>query len=60
MATAQAAKFPDAIERAIGIRPPLPPRLADLYERTERCQRAPNDLASIEALVRAAVLRNAA
>jgi threonine synthase len=60
MATANPAKFPDAIERAIGIRPPLPRRLADLYERVEKYQRAPNDLAAIEALVRATTLRNAA
>ena len=31
MATAHPAKFPDAIEQAVGWRPPLPPRLADLY-----------------------------
>lgn len=60
MATAHPAKFPDAIQHAIGSRPPLPPRLADLYERTERYHRAPNDLAAIEALVRAAVQRNTA
>ncbi|CAH2600627.1 Threonine synthase [Rhodovastum atsumiense] len=60
MATAHPAKFPDAMERATGCRPPLPSRLADLYERVERYHRAPNDLAAIEALVRATALRNAA
>jgi threonine synthase len=60
MATAHPAKFPDAMERATGHRPPLPPRHADLYERTERFHRAPNDLAAIEALARATVQRNAA
>jgi threonine synthase len=60
MATAHPAKFPDAIERATGVRPPLPPRLADLYERPESYVRAPNDLAAVEAEVRATVLRNAA
>jgi threonine synthase len=59
-ATAHPAKFPDAITQAIGLRPPLPPRLADLYERPEYYTRAPNDLAAIEARVRATVLRNAA
>ena len=59
MATAHPAKFPDAIQQAIGSRPPLPTRLADLYERTERCTSAPNDLAAVEAQVRATVLRNA-
>jgi threonine synthase len=48
------------MQQATGIRPPLPSRLADLYERQEHYQRAPNDLAAIEALVRAATLRNAA
>jgi threonine synthase len=60
MATADPGKFPDAIEQAIGIRPPLPPRLADLYERPEKYARAPNDLAAVEALVRATVQRNTA
>jgi threonine synthase len=60
VATAHPAKFPDAIERAIGSRPPLPPRLADLYQRAECFTRAPNDLAAIEAAVRATVLRKSA
>jgi threonine synthase len=59
-ATAHPAKFPDAVEQATGRRPPLPPRLADLYEREERFTRAPNDLAAVEAEVRATVLRNVA
>ena len=46
--------------RATGSRPPLPPRLADLYERDEHYIEAPNDLFAIQALVRASVLRNAA
>ena len=33
LATAHPAKFPDAVERAIGVRPALPDRLADLDER---------------------------
>jgi threonine synthase len=60
MATAHPAKFPDAIERAIGIRPELPPRLADLMTRSERFTVLPNDLAAVEAAVRALVRRNAA
>ena len=36
LATAHPAKFPDAVERATGRRPALPPRLADLYGRRER------------------------
>lgn len=59
-ATAHPAKFPDAVERATGIRPPLPARLADLYEREERFGVMPNDLSAIEAAVRGHARRNAA
>jgi threonine synthase len=51
LATAHAAKFPDAVEAACGIRPALPPRLADLLDRPERIVRVPDDLAAIEATV---------
>ena len=59
-ATAHPAKFPDAMEVATGARPPLPPALADLYERQERYSTAPNRLDAVEAQVRAFSLRNAA
>ena len=36
LATAHPAKFPDAVEKAIGRRPALPARMADLMERPER------------------------
>ncbi|MCX7646144.1 MAG: threonine synthase [Rhodobacteraceae bacterium] len=52
LATAHPAKFPEAVEAAIGIRPPLPNRMADLYQRPERVTEAPNDLAALEALIR--------
>ena len=58
MATAHPAKFPDAIEQAIGVRPELPPGLADLMAREERFVVLPNDLAAVEANVRALVGRN--
>jgi threonine synthase len=58
MATAHPAKFPDAIEQAIGIRPALPPGLADLMTRPERFVVLPNDLAAVETNVRALVGRN--
>jgi threonine synthase len=35
LATAHPAKFPDAVKQATGLTPPLPPHLADLYERKE-------------------------
>jgi len=59
-ATAHPAKFPDAIERAIGWRPTLPSRLADLYDRTERFLVLPNELGAVEAAVRALTRRNTA
>ena len=59
MATAHPAKFPDAIEQAIGQRPALPPRLSDLFDRPERCVVLPNDIAAVQANVRALVGRNA-
>jgi threonine synthase len=41
LATAHPAKFPDAVERAIGARPALPARLGDLFEREERYDTLP-------------------
>jgi threonine synthase len=59
-ATAHPAKFPEAMERAVGQRPKLPERLADLYEREEHYTRAPNDLAFVQALVHRFAKRNSA
>ena len=50
-ATAHPAKFPDAVEAATGVRPPLPEHLADLLERPERLTALPNDLAAVEGFV---------
>ena len=55
LATAHPAKFPDAVEAATGIRPPLPPRMADLFDRPERMTRVDNDLTAIETLIREAL-----
>ena len=52
LATAHPAKFPDAVQAATGIRPALPPRMADLFDRPERVTRVPNDLAALQAIVR--------
>jgi threonine synthase len=60
MGTAHPAKFPDAVIKATGVHPPLPPHLADLYDKAECFISASADLAAIEATVRATVLRNAA
>jgi len=51
LATAHPAKFPDAVEAAIGLRPALPPRMADLYTRPERVTQVPNDLNALKAVV---------
>ena len=53
LATAHPAKFPDAVEQAIGIRPSLPDRMADLYDRAERITHAANSPAAIADLIRA-------
>src|SRR4051795_12724145 len=59
-ATAHPAKFPVAVERAVGFRPPLPPRLADLYQREERFSVLPLGLGPVEDFVRAHPRRNRA
>ena len=52
LATAHAAKFPDAIERAIGVRPAMPPRLAALGARPERVAELPADAALLTHFIR--------
>ncbi len=53
LATAHPAKFPDAVEQAIGIRPDLPEHLADLFDREESYDSLPADLATLQAHVKA-------
>ncbi|GHC44697.1 threonine synthase [Gemmobacter tilapiae] len=57
LATAHPAKFPDAVEQASGLRPALPPRMADMMTKPERVTRVPNDLAALQALVRERIAR---
>jgi threonine synthase len=52
LSTAHPAKFPDAVERATGVRPALPEHLADLFDRPERTRTLRNDLAEVQAFVR--------
>ncbi|MCA1906987.1 MAG: threonine synthase [Magnetospirillum sp.] len=47
LATAHPAKFPDAVEKATGTRPPLPPHMADLFDRPERFDVLANDLGAV-------------
>jgi threonine synthase len=47
LATAHAAKFPDAVASAIGVRPAEPERLARQRQLAERVVRLPNDLSAV-------------
>jgi threonine synthase len=51
LATAHPAKFRDAVERATGLRPNLPARVGDLFERDERYVELPGDYDAITAYV---------
>ena len=51
LSTAHPAKFPDAVEAAIGIRPALPPHMADLFDRPERVTQVENDAEAIKSLI---------
>jgi threonine synthase len=57
LATAHPAKFPDAVEAAMGVRPALPDRMADLFQRKERVTRSANDLKALQSLVRERIAR---
>jgi threonine synthase len=52
LATAHAAKFPDAVEAACGHRPELPPWLSGLMSKTEHVTRMSNDQGELERFVR--------
>jgi threonine synthase len=55
LATADAAKFPDAVEKATGVRPELPAFLSELFDRPEHFVEADNDLTDVVARIRALV-----
>lgn len=50
-ATAHPAKFQDAVERATGRRPSLPPRVGSLFDREERFTSLPGDYAVVRDFV---------
>lgn len=52
LATAHPAKFPDAVEAAMGVRPALPPHMGDMMDRAERVCQVPNQLALLETLIK--------
>ena len=47
LATAHPAKFREAVERATGIRPSLPARVGNLFDREERFISLPGDYAAV-------------
>ncbi len=49
LATAHPAKFRDAVERATGIRPPLPHRVGDLFAREEALVELPCEYEAVRA-----------
>jgi threonine synthase len=51
LSTAHAAKFPEAVEAACGVRPHLPEWLSDLDKRPERVTVLPADQAAVERFV---------
>lgn len=51
LATAHPAKFPDAVEAAIGIRPVLPPHMETLFDLPERVTRVENDVQALKSLI---------
>ncbi|BBC72275.1 threonine synthase [Altererythrobacter sp. B11] len=51
LATAHPAKFRDAVERATGMRPSLPTRMGDLFEREERYVELPGEYEAVAAYV---------
>jgi threonine synthase len=52
LATAHPAKFAAAVERATGIRPELPPALAEIMEKREEVVVLPNDIAAAARFIR--------
>ena len=56
LATAHPAKFPDAVEKATGLRPALPPALANLFSLPERFTTLPNDLDQVKRFLRDKVI----
>jgi threonine synthase len=51
LATAHPAKFRDAVERATGVRPVLPARVGNLFDRQERYETLPATLTAVKAYV---------
>lgn len=53
LACAHPAKFPDAVEKAIKLRPALPAHLEGLFDKAEHVTPLPNDLRLVQEFIRA-------
>ncbi len=53
LACAHPAKFPDAVKKATGLAPPVPPRLAAVMTKAEHMIVLPNDVERVKSFVRA-------
>ena len=53
LATAHPAKFRDAVERSVGVRPALPGRIGDLFDREEYYDKLPGDYDAVKEFVTA-------
>lgn len=56
LACAHPSKFPDAVEDAVGVRPELPPHLADLYDRKEFVTSMDNDISKVKSFIKSNIL----
>jgi threonine synthase len=54
LATAHPAKFPEAVEKAAGVKPELPERLRWILTAPERCDVLPNEIGALKSYIRAA------
>ena len=57
LATAHPSMFRDAVERATGVRPALPARLGNLFDREERFEKLPGDYDAVKAYILAEAAR---
>lgn len=58
LATAHAAKFPDAVKQACGVYPDLPIHLSDLYQRPEKLTILPLDQQEVQRFVASSVRKD--
>ena len=59
LATAHPAKFPDAVEAAVGVRPELPDWARAILTRKEKYRTLPADLGTVEEAVESGITTTA-